>query len=155
MPNPSSAFLTFHEQHMYLLGKGVPKSKPPRQDILWSCGVAKSLFQATASAQLQHSFNGQLETTRTTTYRQSQTIQIHWMNAVLSQDLNCLPWEDENQMKLLRFLAGGTIFLTSNGCGEFEYVFLKYNKGTQLILESQYQFLKFHWDTINNALQAY
>jgi len=47
-------------------------------------------------------------------------------------------------MKLLRVLAGGIIFPTRNEYSEFEYVFLKYNKGTQLILESQYQFLNFH-----------
>lgn len=46
-------------------------------------------------------------------------------------------------------------FPTRSRHSEFESVFLKYNKGTQLIWRSHYQFLNFHWDTINNALQAY
>lgn len=103
----------------------------------------------------KHSFNGQLVRTKTTIYRQPQTIQMYWMNTTLSQYPSCLPWEDENQMKLLRFLAGGTSFLHKEWMKWVWICILKYNKGTQLLWESQYQFLNFYWDTINNVLQAY
>lgn len=59
------------------------------------------------------------------------------------------------QDEITRVLASRAIFPTGNRYRELEYVFLKYNKGIQLICISQYQFLNFHWDTINSTLQAY